>query len=64
MKPDWRGAPEWANFLAMDADGEWHWFEYFPEELNVEWAEPIGRVTEAGYFGDWPDWQKSLEASP
>lgn len=31
MKPDWKGAPEWANWLAMDGDGMWFWHEYEPE---------------------------------
>lgn len=24
-KPTWDNAPKWANFLAMDYDGEWYW---------------------------------------
>jgi len=30
MKPDWKDAPEWANWLAMDDDGEWYWYEIEP----------------------------------
>jgi hypothetical protein len=30
MKPDWKDAPEWANWLAMDEDGEWFWRESKP----------------------------------
>ena len=26
MKPDWKDAPEWANYLAMDEDGYWCWY--------------------------------------
>ena len=32
-KPDWKDAPEWANYLAAeDCDGEkiWCWFEFEP----------------------------------
>lgn len=29
-KPSWDDAPEWANWLAMDADGTWFWFEDEP----------------------------------
>ena len=32
MKPSWYDAPEWANWLAMDENGEWHWFELKPDE--------------------------------
>jgi hypothetical protein len=31
MKPDWMDAPDWANWLAMDEDGEWFWHESKPE---------------------------------
>jgi hypothetical protein len=30
MKPDWKDAPEWAAFVAQDADGDWYWFEERP----------------------------------
>ena len=26
-KPDWEDAPDWANWLAQDMDGEWYWYE-------------------------------------
>lgn len=30
-KPSWDTAPEWANWLAMDGNGEWYWYESKPE---------------------------------
>ncbi len=30
MKLDWIDAPAWANWLAMDASGVWHWFQHEP----------------------------------
>ena len=30
MKPDWKDAPEWAQWLAMDANGQWAWHENRP----------------------------------
>lgn len=30
MKPDWKDAPEWANWIARDRDGEWRAFENQP----------------------------------
>jgi hypothetical protein len=30
MKPSWDNAPEWANYLAMDSDGCWCWYERPP----------------------------------
>lgn len=26
-KPNWKDAPEWAQYLAMDLTKEWRWFE-------------------------------------
>jgi hypothetical protein len=26
MKPDWKNAPEWAQYLAHELDGAWFWF--------------------------------------
>ena len=31
MKPDWKNAPKWARWLALDGDGYWCWFEHKPE---------------------------------
>ena len=31
MKPDWKDAPEWANYLAQDKNGEWTWFSHKPK---------------------------------
>lgn len=30
MKPDWSLAPEWANYMARDKDGQWRVFENQP----------------------------------
>lgn len=38
MKPDWKDAPEWANWLAMDSSGKWYWWEYEPEFTGEEWV--------------------------
>jgi len=26
MKPDWKDAPEWANWFAVDEDGACYWY--------------------------------------
>jgi len=61
MKPSWDDAPEWANYLAMDYDGEWFWFEFEPK-LNSSgkvWARMSGRAKTAEICGDFH--QESLE---
>lgn len=30
MKPEWKDAPDWANWIARDKDGEWRAFENEP----------------------------------
>lgn len=30
MKPDWDNAPEWAQYVCMNYDGNWYWFEFKP----------------------------------
>ena len=42
MKPDWENAPDWAQWVAMDADGTWWWFDEKPQEIGREWMAPVG----------------------
>lgn len=36
--PSWRDAPVWAEWLAMDSDGRWHWFASMPGFRNGDWS--------------------------
>ena len=38
MKPDWKDAPEWAKYLAVDGDGQWYWYQCQPV-----WDERMSR---------------------
>ncbi|AVO23691.1 hypothetical protein [Xanthomonas phage XPP1] len=40
MKPDWKDAPEWARYLAMDNDGVWVWYAVEPHYVvdTGRWA--------------------------
>lgn len=62
MKPDWNNAPDWANFLAMDLDGEWYWFAVKPQVGESVWEPSGGACICAGGFKQ--DWQGSLERRP
>lgn len=31
MKPNWKDTPEQANWLAMNGDGNWYWYEVEPQ---------------------------------
>lgn len=61
MKPSWDDAPEWANYLAMDADGKWYWFELRPVMCasTYDWG---GRFANAGYSDT--KWSNTLEQRP
>lgn len=60
-KPSWVDRPEWANWRAMDSDGEWWWFENEPKQLTFAWGMQGGRVEFAGCGNDWTE---TLEYRP
>ncbi len=68
--PNWKGAPDWANWLAQDGDGSWYWYEhpvYTREDLNA-WYEQRGfegRIDDAGVAAKLnPDWRNTRHARP
>lgn len=58
-KPGWDAAPDWANWLAMDASGEWYWYENEPSPYMQEWGAP--GVFHVAFLTNWV---KSLESRP
>ena len=59
MKPDWKDAPEWARYLAMDSTGYWFWFEEKPRDMATHWlVYNNGRFSLAS---EGIDWTKTLE---
>lgn len=60
MKPDWKDAPEWANYLAMDKTGDWYWYENEPSAGSVDW------LSNGGLAGPCPagEWEETLESRP
>jgi hypothetical protein len=66
MKPDWRDAPSWANYLAMDQNKQWIWFEKEPTPAFGGWTfgddnqhEYVFKKTEKRKL-----WYDSLEQKP
>jgi len=53
MIPSWKDAPDWANWLAQDSDGEWFWFEDKPTPANFCWhtADGSNYQSAGNYFG-------------
>jgi hypothetical protein len=62
VKPDWKDAPEWANYLAMDEDGEWYWHEYEPLLVGSIWSALTGRIQYT--FPSPPPWWETKETRP
>ena len=62
MKPDWKDAPEWANYVAQDRDGYWCWYESHPHlpKDSDEWTAQ-GR---SEYAVEPNHWKESLEKRP
>lgn len=62
MKPDWKDAPEWANWLAMDGDGAWFWYESEPAENQCGfWNTKNGMFERVENIKGW---DKSKEKRP
>ena len=64
-KPPWRQAPRWANYLAMDFDGEWQWHQLEPIMSPDRCWDSGGMSTHAASASDLDremDWTTTLEA--
>lgn len=59
MKPDWSTAPGWANYVAMDKDGNWFWYEEKPELLSGVGVWHSDTLYELAF-----SWKDSLERRP
>ena len=72
-KPNWDDAPDWAEWLAQDADGEWAWFREPPhldQNGSKTWivsnpdGQPLPTWVKAGSGKTNPNWRKTLEPKP
>jgi hypothetical protein len=64
MKPSWDDAPMWANYLAMNPDGSWKWWECEPEPSHgAWWATTLTGKTLAATPRE-EAWQDTLEPRP
>ena len=62
MKPDWKDAPEWANWLAKDEQDDWCWYEIEPIPDVGGWWWSSGSHQYCDLHAD--DWKDSLEKRP
>ena len=61
-KPSWEDAPEWAEWLAQDEDGEWKWLAGLPVKYVDGWAAVKIKGHCKGLALD--DWRDTLEKRP
>jgi len=62
-------APDWAEWLAMDKDGAWHWFEYEPyqHKSNTWFIHKLDEghfIKAQGVVSLQNDWTKTLFRRP
>jgi len=67
-KPDWKDAPEWAQWLAQEASGLWWWYQTRPRWVGKIWIADGWTVKQkvilTGEYHANPDWKETLEERP
>lgn len=67
-RPSWNDAPQWAQWLAQDEDGEWWWHQEEPELSHEEGCFDSGGRLESICAGiddiAGHDWRDTLEPRP
>ncbi|MNC50371.1 hypothetical protein D3C75_996080 [compost metagenome] len=70
-KPEWKDAPEWAQWMAQDEPGDhrdhyWVWFERKPSKMSNGWIDrtPDGRWLQTDVVAKQEQWKQTLEERP
>lgn len=61
-KPSWDSAPEWAQWLAQDANGGWYWYKTNPVASSIFPTYNIAGDFERAFVQ--PNWVDTLEQRP
>ena len=61
--------PDWAQYAAVDADGEAYWYSVKPSRVESDWVDFYGRIRlirdgDNPFIFDATDWQHSLIERP
>lgn len=64
MDINWSKAPEWANWLAQDACGDWFWFENKPELQSEGWDDDKTQKENKHEIAGVSGWKNSLQKRP
>lgn len=61
MFADFDGLPDWAEWIAQDADGTWWAYEAEPNQQHNGWYEnEVGRIRRLHRDAPNPDWSACL----
>ncbi|MDH5517001.1 MAG: hypothetical protein OEY36_04150 [Gammaproteobacteria bacterium] len=53
--------PDWVNYVAQDADGQWWGYETEPNLSHISWYEnEVGRIVKLDKTKAQSHWQQSL----
>ena len=63
LKPDWKDAPYWAEWLARDKNGDWYWYEFEPVDFTCDdkWNCRAGRA-EIAHDSAREDWKETKQS--
>lgn len=54
--------PEWAQYIAQDADGQWWAYQAEPNQSHISWYEnEVGKILKLQRGQPNTDWVKSLQ---
>lgn len=60
--PDWANAPKWAQWFAIDGDGEGYWYKEKPIKNKFQWCHG-GNAEFIDNFNT-SNWEESLQQRP
>lgn len=60
FEPNWDDAPEWANWLAQNSNGQWKWFRCNPYKNNDNWYSTHNSANAS----ESTNWQQTLQERP
>ncbi|MDP1683061.1 MAG: hypothetical protein Q8L39_14970 [Burkholderiales bacterium] len=62
LQPNLELIPEWALWIAQDADGAWWAYETEPNQQDQGWYEnEVGRIARLGQTTPPTDWRTTLK---
>ena len=62
INTDKQELPDWVQYIAQDADGQWWAYQTEPNLSHISWYEnEVGQILKLEKDAPNPDWQTSLQ---